>query len=41
MLQSDSFFNGKGGKGDYGWLKGDVIFESHFVAACTGMMYLC
>ena len=30
---------GKGGKGDYRWLQGDVImFESHFVATCTGMM---
>ena len=35
------WFNGKGGKGDYGWLQGDVVmFESHFVAACTGTMYL-
>ena len=24
MLRSDGF-NGKGGKGDYGWLQGDVI----------------
>ena len=40
MLQSDGF-NGKGGKGDYGWLQGDVIkFESHFVVTCTGTMYL-
>ena len=40
MLQSDGF-NGKGGKGDYGWLQGDVImFESRFVAACTGMTKL-
>ena len=31
---------GKGGKGDYWWLQGDVVFESCFVAACTGMMYL-
>ena len=34
------FLMGKGGKGDYGWLQGDVVFESHFVATCTGMMYL-
>ena len=37
MLQSDGS-NGKGGKGDYGWLHGDVMFESRFVATCTGMM---
>ena len=24
MLQSDGF-NGKGGKGDYGWLQGEVL----------------
>ena len=40
MLQSDGF-NGEGGKGNYGWLQRDVVFESRFVAACTGMMYLC
>ena len=36
MLRSDGF-NGEGGKGDYGWLQGDVImFEPCFVVACTG-----
>ena len=37
MLQSDGL-NGKGRKGDYGWLQGDVVnYESCFVAACSGM----
>ena len=39
MLRSDGF-NGKGGKGDYGWLLRADGFESHFVVTCTGMMYL-
>ena len=30
---------GKGGKGDYGWLQGDVVkFESRFDVTCTGTM---
>ena len=31
---------GKEGKGGYGSLQGEEIIESHFVAACTGMMKL-
>ena len=29
-------FNGKEGKGSYGWLQREVMNESHFDAACTG-----
>ena len=36
MLRSDGF-NGKGGKGNYGWLQ-EVMYESRFDAACTGTM---
>ena len=36
MLRSDGLM-GKGGKGDYGWLQGEVVQnESRFGAACTG-----
>ena len=36
MLQLDGLME-KEGKGGYGWLQGEAIIESHFVAACTGM----
>ena len=36
MLQLDGLM-GKEGKGGYGWLQGEEIIESFFVAACKGM----
>ena len=41
MLCNQMVSMGKGVKDNYGWLQGDVVmFESHFVATCTGMMNL-
>ena len=37
MLHLDGLM-GKEGKGGYGWLQGEEIFEFCFVATLTGMM---